>query len=286
MSMQQHALEVLRVSYIWYQVHKGPFELVALLLSFLGITFAVLSIQDGRKLTRDLRSVFEHLTTREAGTFPSYMSEVEKLISGAREYVVVACDFPGYGAWADRGHYSAYVKALENRKAERVRRSQPLRIEIVTLDAEGRARALEERFPEDRWKEYVRKGGFARSRRMYEELENCHVSEGRTQFLTEMMNRQNRALHADLRFADCHELAGMMPIHFWIADGERAVFAIPGRGGELADHGFVTEEAGLVESLLAIWERYREGATRPALEEVGSIEREDDEAPRKRAARD
>lgn len=269
----QAVMLLLRECYVWYQAHKGPFEVAATACSFIGITFAVLSIQDGRKLTRDLASIFNHMTTREVGTFPSYMREVEKLIAEARDYVVIACDFPGYGAWVDRGHYSAYVKALENRKAERVRRSQPLRIEVLVLDAEGRARALEERFPEERWREYVRKGGFARSRRLYEELENCTVSENREQFLTEMINRQNRALHADLRFADCHEYSGLMPIHFWIADGEKAVFAIPGKSGDLTDHGFITEEAGLVDSLMAIWERYLASSSQPQLREVAEADK-------------
>lgn len=269
----QAVMALLRECYVWYLAHKGPFEVAATACSFIGITFAVLSIQDGRKLTRDLASIFNHMTTREVGTFPSYMREVEKLIAGARDYVVIACDFPGYGAWVDRGHYSAYVKALENRKAERVRRSQPLRIEVLVLDAEGRARSLEERFPEERWREYVRKGGFARSRRLYEELENCSVPENREQFITEMINRQNRALHADLRFADCHEYNGLMPIHFWIADGEKAVFAIPGKSGDLTDHGFITEEAGLVDSLMAIWERYLSASSQPQLREVADTEK-------------
>jgi hypothetical protein len=269
----QVVMLLLRDFYTWYLAHKGPFEVAATACSFIGITFALFSIHDGRKLTRDLGAIFNHLTTREAGIYPSYMRDVEKLISEAREYVVIACDFPGYGAWVDRGHYSTYMKALENRKAERARRSQPLRIEVLVLDAEHRAQALEERFPEDRWKDYVRKGGFSRSRRLYEELENCTVSENRAQFIIEMINRQNRALHADLRFADCHEYAGMMPMHFWIADGEKAVFAIPGKSGEMSDHGFITEEAGLVDSLMAIWERYLGSSSQPQLREVADAEK-------------
>src|SRR5260370_23016226 len=176
------------------------------------------------------------------------------------------------------------MKALENRKAERARRSQPLRIELLVLDGEHRAHDLEDRFPEERWKEYVRKGGFSRSRRLYEELENCTVSENRAQFITDMINRQNRAMHADLRFAECHEYAGLMPIHFWIADGAKAVFAIPGKSGELTDHGFITEEAGLVESLMAIWERYLEASTKPALKQVSSTEKDDEQGPSRRRA--
>src|SRR5437660_10632694 len=164
-------LDVLRTAYRWYALNKAPFELLGLGLAVLGTLFAMLSIKYGPKLTRDLRTVFDHLTTREAGAFPAYMEEVERLIADARESIFVATDFPAHGVWTDRGRYGNYVKALENRKADRVRRGHALDIQILTLDAESRERALETRFPESRWKDYVKKGGFTRSRRMYEELE-------------------------------------------------------------------------------------------------------------------
>ena len=256
-------ISVLRMSLVWYQTHKELFELIALAVAFSGVVFAVRSISDRRKMTRDLRSVFDHLTTRGLGPFPSYMAEVERLIGEARHGLVIACDCPGYGVWADRGRYSAYLKALEERKADRVRCSQAFSVQIVTLDGEGRARELERRFPETEWKEYVKRGGFSRSRRLYQELENCAVPESRQKFLTEMAARQERAIAADLRFAECREVAGMLPIHFWIVDEERAVFVIPGADGDGGDFGFVTEEVGLVQGLLSIFQRYHAAASVP-----------------------
>src|SRR5438105_2854259 len=147
-------LPILRQAYEWYLIHKTPFELLGLTLAVLGTAFAVLSIQDGRKLTRELRSIFDHLTTKEIGAYPAYMTEVERLISEARESIFVATDFPGHGAWNDRGRYGSYVKSLENRKADRVRRGHPLNIQVLCLDRAGRERALVDRFPDSRWKEY------------------------------------------------------------------------------------------------------------------------------------
>src|SRR3989442_555099 len=133
-------LDVLRTAYRWYGLNKAPFEILGLSLAVLGTLFAMLSIKDGQKLTRDLRTVFDHLTTREAGAFPAYMQEVERLIADARESIFVATDFPAHGAWTDRGRYGNYVKALENRKADRVRRGHPLNIQLLTLDATARGR--------------------------------------------------------------------------------------------------------------------------------------------------
>jgi hypothetical protein len=251
---------ILRDAYQWYLVYRTPFELIGLLLAVIGTLFAVLSIRDGRKLTKDLRSIFDHLTTKEIGAFPAYMGEVERLISEARESIFIATDFPGHGAWTDRGRYSSYVKALENRKADRIRRGHALSIQVLSLDAESRENALSSRFPESRWKEYTRKGGFSRSQRLYEELENCNVPDARPQFLQEMAARQQRALDADLRFADRWEYRGVMPIYLWIIDGERAVFAIPSFGDQLTEYGFITEETGLVQALLSVWSRYLENA--------------------------
>jgi len=265
-------LDVLRTAYRWYSVNKAPFELLGFSLAVLGTLFAVLSIKDGQKLTKDLRTVFDHLTTREAGPFPAYMQEVDRLIADARDSIFIATDFPGHGTWADRGAYGAYVKALENRKADRVRRGHPLNVQLLTLDSAGRERALEERFPESRWKEYVKRGGFQKNRRLYEELENCQISEVREKFIAEMRGRQDRAGDAEFRFAERWEYPGLMPVYLWIIDGEKAVFAIPSFGDQLTEYGFVTQEAGLVQALLSVWSRYVEAARRvssaPALTSV------------------
>jgi hypothetical protein len=253
-------LMMIRQGYEWYLAYRTPFELIGLLLAVTGTMFAVLSIKDGRRLTKDLRSIFDHLTTKEIGSFPSYMKEVERLISEARESIFIATDFPGHGAWTDRGCYASYVKTLENRKADRIRRGHALSIQVLSLDAEARENALSSRFPDSRWKEYTRKGPFARSQRLYEELENCAVPDSRPQFLQEMAARQQRAIDSDLRFADRWEYRGVMPIYLWIIDGERAVFAIPSFGDQLTEYGFITEEAGLVQALLSVWARYIENA--------------------------
>ena len=150
--LQQYLLE----AYQWYLVHRTPFELLGLLLAVIGTMFAVMSIKDGRKLTKDLRAVFDHLTTKEIGEFPTYMAEVDRIISEARESIFIATDFPGHGSWRDRGRYGAYVKAIENRKADRVRRGHPLSVQMLCLDAEGREQALQDRYPDSRWKDYVK----------------------------------------------------------------------------------------------------------------------------------
>jgi hypothetical protein len=253
-------LQSLITAYDWYLGHRTPFEMLGLLLSVLGTLFAVLSIKDGRKMTTELKSVFDHLTTKEIGAFPAYMAEVDRIISDARESVFIATDFPGHGAWRDRGRYGAYVKAIENRKADRIRRGHPLSVQVLCLDAQGREKALQDRYPDSRWKEYVKKGGFQRNRRLFEELENCQMSENRPQFLQAMMERQQRALDADLRFADRWEYRGLMPMYLWIIDSEKAVFAIPSFGDHMTEYAFYTEEAGLVQALLSVWARYLESA--------------------------
>jgi hypothetical protein len=255
-------LEYLFRAVDWYLKHKTPFELLGLWLSVLGTLFAVLSIRDGAKMTRDLRSVFNHLTTKEAGPFPAYMAEVERLIGEARESIYIATDFPAHGVWTDRGRYGGYVKCIENRKAERVRRGHQLDVQLLTLDAESRERVLQDRFPESRWREYVKKGGFARSKRLYEELENTTVSEARERFIAEIAQRQARSLDADLRFAERWQYRGLMPVYLWIIDGEKAVFAIPSFGDQHTEYGFVTQEQGLVQALLSVWARYIEQAQR------------------------
>ena len=61
--MQQYLLE----AYQWYLVHRTPFELLGLLLAVVGTMFAVMSIKDGRKLTRDLAPERVHLRVKRNG---------------------------------------------------------------------------------------------------------------------------------------------------------------------------------------------------------------------------
>jgi len=67
--------------------------------------------------------------------------------------------------------------------------------------------------------------------------------------------------------------------------------AWPAGAGALSDPamgepgaGWEAEEAGLVESLLAIWERYLEASTKPALKQVSSTDRDDEQGPSRRRA--
>ena len=79
--------------------------------SFIGITFALFSIHDGRKLTRDLGAIFNHLTTREAGTYPSYMRDVEKLIREKR--IAFTKPLPQKVAFHDACHMARVAKVYE-----------------------------------------------------------------------------------------------------------------------------------------------------------------------------
>src|SRR5262249_21011495 len=159
MAPQAWIVKELINGYDWYLQHRTPFEMVGLFLAVLGTLFAVLSIRDGQRMIKDLRTVFDHLTTKEIGEFPVYMTAVDRSTSDARESTFIATDCPGHGSWRDRGRYGAYVKAIENRKADRVRRGHPLSVQVLCLDAEGREQALQDRYPESRWKDYVKKGG-------------------------------------------------------------------------------------------------------------------------------
>src|SRR4030088_2203642 len=109
----------------WYLAHKNAFEMLGLLLAVMGTLFAVLSIRDGQKMTRDLRAVFDHLTTKECGSFPSYMQEVERLIGEARESIYIATDFPAHGVWTDRGGYGGDGEGPGKTKHEAGRRRRP-----------------------------------------------------------------------------------------------------------------------------------------------------------------
>src|SRR2546422_4859984 len=107
--------------YDWYLKNRATFDMLGLFLAVLGTLFAVLSIRDGRQLTKELRAVFDHLTTKEIGAFPAYMAEVDRIISDARESVFIATDFPGQDRKSTRlnsshGYISYAVFCLKKKK--------------------------------------------------------------------------------------------------------------------------------------------------------------------------
>jgi len=57
------------------------------------------------------------------------MAEVDRIHSDARESVFIATDFPGHGACGIAGA-TARTSAIENRKAERIRRGHPLSVQV------------------------------------------------------------------------------------------------------------------------------------------------------------
>jgi len=137
-------LEILRTAYQWYLIHKTPFELMGLLLAVSGTAFGMLSIRDGRKLTKDLRSIFDHLTTKEIGAYPTYMVEVERLISEARESIFIATDFPGHGVWGDRStpvrEATHWPRAFPKRAGGSTSRRAPSRTAAVSTKSWRTAR--------------------------------------------------------------------------------------------------------------------------------------------------
>src|SRR5207248_6271382 len=50
-------LSFFREAYQWYLTYRTPFELLGLILPVMGTLFAFLSIQAGRRLSKDLRTV-------------------------------------------------------------------------------------------------------------------------------------------------------------------------------------------------------------------------------------
>src|SRR5438132_12720548 len=97
--------------YDWYLKNRATFDALGLFLAVHGTLFAVLSIRDGRQLTKELRPVFDHLTTEEIGAFPPYIADADRNISDARQSDYIATDFPEHGPGQHHGRQHAYAKA-------------------------------------------------------------------------------------------------------------------------------------------------------------------------------
>jgi len=224
-----------------------------------GTLFAVLSIRDGRKLTKDLRSVFDHLTTKEIGAFPAYMAEVDRIISDARESVFIAPTFPAKARGGIAG-----ATARTSRRSRTARRSASAAVirsawQVLCLDAQAARRRLQDRYRIPAGKSTVRRG-LQRNRRLYEELENCQVSES---------DPVPAGVGSSASSAPGRRLALRGPLGVPRADADvpvdrrqREAVSRSQLGDHMTEYAFYTEEAGLVQALMSVWARYLESPSR------------------------
>jgi hypothetical protein len=190
------------------------------------------------RLESDVRRLEQQLSTRRLGEAPQFLPEIVRLIQEAKEdgEIIIFCDFPAYGAASRPSDYAKYVNAIKTRR-------KGVQVKLMFLDEDDRQRLAREFYESNQTSELVDSSRFPTAEH----------------FVDFVSDANERALGDAFRDAEPFPNPRVMPLHFWIVDGERAIFSLQRykkRG--VPEVGFETRDRSLVASLRGIFQHYTE----------------------------
>lgn len=189
----------------------------------------------------------ERLRTSYVGEFPRCFDAILKCVDTATRSLKVLCDFPCYGYLSANEKYVQYETLIRRKKdftqivvPSRTKRKRLTQIQFGTDEADW-ARVQEE------------------SPEIISQLENEFPEypqlKSMDDFNERILSLEKRTTNSRLR--DLVRVIEEIPaLYVWIADGERAVFEVPRFGKNASEHGFYTEEPGVVSVLESVWSYY------------------------------
>ena len=239
-------------------------ELLGIILGIVALAVGVYHVVEIRRALANLRAVQSSISTQYLGKFPRFLKDIVDLVNGARDRLVIFCDYPGYGEFSDPAKALEYQQAIERQKRANVT------IDFTCLDANTRKKNISDQFAGQEWIDWAKDE--EKSEKVLRFLRNAGLEDPQKAKITDVID----ALHAlDERLLSepylkpVRQIVLHMPIYFWIADEQKAIFTIPTVGRSF-EHGFLTSDHALILALLEMYERYKKAATAalpPAKEE-------------------
>jgi hypothetical protein len=189
------------------------------------------------------------------GNFPGFLPEIAELVGSASRELRILCDVPTYGHFSNHQEWKKYREAISNRI-----NNEAVNVQIVVLNQSLRREALAVQFPGsthrwDLWRQNhaAQLKAFFQRRGKPNQIDNLE-KEGFLAELTAMETEVLRELatgKVDVRLSHAH-----MPVYAWLADGKRAIFAIPSFIKGASEFGFSTTSPNFVRALNAIIDGY------------------------------
>lgn len=230
---------------------------VAILVGFVGIRSG---LAGSKKQLETVNSVNEEiqkilaelrgeLQTRYIGRFPDFIPSIVNVIRGATRELTIFCDLPAYGVVSNPPWYVQYRDAIQDKMQDHA-----VKVRILHLDAPARRAALEAQFGE-LWRSNMKAKAFLE--RFGEDVQSI----AKDTFLDLIESEQSKALEAfqmvsagrDIKVTEIHAI---MPMYFWIADRNRAVFALTQFDRAAHEVAFLTTSENLIKAMGGIYKRY------------------------------
>lgn len=228
-------------------------EFAGLILGLIALLVGGYHVWEIRKALANLAAVRNSLSTQYLGKFPGFTSNIIDLMNSATHSLLVFCDFPGYADFSDP------AKALEYRHAIERKKQQKVKVDVTCLDADSRLKYLREQFPAQKWSGWAADPTkrdavlrFVQARSDRTDPEKVTVSE-----LVQIFHDADENLIKQPFLKPTRQISLHMPIYFWIADEQRAIFSIPTLSDDAVEHGFITSDNALIKALLEMHSRYK-----------------------------
>jgi hypothetical protein len=244
----------------WLQLGLTILSTLSSIASICGLYYALRAVRESKEQTAKLADLVERqatsqdalihvsnsLTTRYAGMHPEYIIEVQKIVDGAKESILVMSSVSGFGL------FSA-VRGWEELRAGLMRAKMRVPIALLTGSAKSIVERIQLQFASayadwDSWLASDDNGA------MLTDFCRCYgltiPRTAQAKWLEHELIKINdeirqtvyRGNHCAVTLTD-----DFLPVIAWIADGKRAIFAFSNEHGKCP--GFYTEDRYIIESL-------------------------------------
>ena len=225
------------------------------------------------RLPQDIEKHFEKthnmlgqvLQTSYAGGFPDFFNaSIIDFLQGAKQEILIACDFPNYGAFSVFDVNQRYLKLLKEKQLAGVD------VRMVILDAKARRKLNHVQFGYNNGDWGVKVVDFEFKEKLNAFCKRLGIPEDsldgniKSFHRAVAKNQDEAAKKLNLNANKLGTVNTLMPVYLWIADGKRGVFSIPTFGEDALEHAFSTRNENLVNALVSIWNRYAELARIPS----------------------
>lgn len=187
--------------------------------------------------------------THYIDVFPKFMPRIIEILTEARVSITIFCDLPAYGVVSSPDDYRKYIELIEKKARDGIP------TQILHLNEDARMMSLEKQF-EDDWAKLREQPSVS----TFVEAAGKCLGKGdqKACFLGLVQEQQTETL-TDLEEAGVLtvETGLLMPLYFWIADGDHAVFALTEFSSQAHEVGFSTASGKLTEAMEGIFGRYR-----------------------------
>jgi hypothetical protein len=231
----------------WQRTVEYAFAMVAIALAYVHAYHL-------RHQVKEVGEIKKWLPTQPIGSFPTYLTDIVRLVKSARKYVVIMCDYPAYGVFSDPDAFFLYCQTL----VEQIHNG--VRVSLTCLDDKQRSALTNAEFARyaNRWPAWCSNNAsnIRTLLRHHNKNEDLATAVTREQ-LVEMLSVEDFSvlLNTLQNASRVTTVCETLPVYFWLIDGREAIFSIPSVTNPGDERGFYTRDADLIAGLIDIHSR-------------------------------